>query len=162
MYLSSYAELYDMSNVSLRFGNVFGPRSSHGVIFDFFQKLKRDKNKLIIFGNGKQRKSYLFIQDCVEGFIKAMQEKSDKFQSYNIAGDTTNSVIEIADLVTKELDISPSYEFTGGDRGWKGDVRIGELDTKKLQNLGWKPRFSTKKGISLYIDWLKTTYGWIY
>jgi UDP-glucose 4-epimerase len=155
MYLSSFSHLYGMKTTSIRIGNVFGERSTHGVIFDFFNKLKKNPNILQILGNGKQTKSYLYIKDCVHGFIFASSREGDTFEAFNMAAKPTKSVDEIADAISKELNIKPTYEYSGGERGWKGDVIKGEIDCSKLESLGWIQNYSFEEGLSNYINWLK-------
>ena len=155
MYMRSYSHLYDMKTTSMRFGNVFGERSTHGVMFDFFNKLKNNPDSLIILGNGKQRKSYLYVEDCVNGILVAASRNGNTFEAYNLAAQPTKSVDDIADLMSMQLNIKPIYKYTGGDRGWKGDVIKGEIDSSKIEMLGWKQQFSFEAGMHNYINWLK-------
>lgn len=155
MYLGSYSHLYGMKTTSMRFGNVFGERSTHGVIYDFFNKLRKNPDILEILGNGKQTKSYLYIKDCVNGFLFATSRSGDTFEAFNMAAQPTQSVDEIADAISKELEIKPVYEYTGGERGWKGDVIKGEIDCSKLEELGWNQKYSFEEGLHNYVNWLK-------
>ncbi len=152
MYLRSYASLYSMKTTSLRFGNIFGPGSTHGVMYDFYRKLKNNPDTMQILGDGNQKKSYLYIDDCIDGFILAASRSDSGFQEYNLSGVNSVSVTEIAELVSKYMGLSPRFEYTGGDRGWRGDVRFGAMDTNKIKQLGWKQRTSFEKGVSMYIQ----------
>ncbi len=156
MYLRSYSHLYAMKTTSMRFGNVFGERSTHGVMFDFFNKLKITPGSLKILGNGKQTKSYLYVKDCVDGFLFAASREGNTFEAYNMAAQSTKSVDEIAEKMSKQLNLNPIYKYTGGDRGWKGDVIKGEIDSSKLEKLGWRQKYSFEDGMHNYIKWLKT------
>jgi len=155
MYLKSYAVLYGIKTTSMRFGNVYGPRSGHGVMFDFYHKLHEDPATLEILGNGLQEKSYLYISDCVSGFLHATSRESSGFAPFNMAAKPPVSVNEIADLMAELLGIEPEYHYTGGDRGWKGDVRKGELDVTALKRLGWSQKVPIKEGMRRYIEWLE-------
>lgn len=158
MYLSSYSHLYGLKCTSLRFGNVFGERSTHGVIHDFYKKLLRNPKTLKILGDGNQMKSYLYIKDCINGFITSATRKSDGFEAYNMAATPPMSVIKIADVMSRILKISPEYQYTGGKGGWKGDVTKGELDCSKLMKLGWQQSYDFNDALGRYLDWLKHHY----
>lgn len=155
MYLSSYSHLYNMKCTSLRFGNVFGERSTHGVMYDFYHKLQENQKQLIILGDGKQKKSYLFISDCIDGFIVAATRFGDGFEAFNLASDSPVDVTTIANLMTNELGLDPEFIYTGGSRGWKGDVTFGSIDSSKLISKGWHVEISIVEGIKRYINWLK-------
>ncbi|MCY3413982.1 MAG: NAD-dependent epimerase/dehydratase family protein [Candidatus Heimdallarchaeota archaeon] len=161
MYLRSYASLYDMKTTSLRFGNIFGPGSEHGVMYDFFMKLKTNPAELTILGDGTQTKSYLFIEDCINGFIVASDRASRGFEEFNLSGNKPVDVTKIAELIAKALNIDPEFHYTGGDRGWIGDVRKGGLKTSKIEKLGWKQQTSFEDGVTIYVEWLKENFGWI-
>ena len=154
MYLSAYAHSYGMDCTSLRLANVIGPRSRHGVVWDFFHKLRRNPRELEIFGDGRQEKSYLHVSDVVDAFILAA-EKTKGFEAYNVANDGTLTVRRIAELVSEAMGLSPKFKFTGGERGWTGDVRRIVLDSSKLRALGWAPRLSQEEAVLDYLRWLK-------
>lgn len=159
VYMMSYSSCYNMSCVSLRYANMFGPRSTHGVVHDFFNKLKQDPKKLNILGDGKQVKSYLYITDCVEATLLATEKANNKgsYEAYNIGSSEKLEVDEIARIVVDELKI-PNVEFayTGGRQGWIGDVTEMLLDTKRIKGLGWKPQVDVREGIRRYVKWLKS------
>lgn len=158
MYLSSYSYLYGIKCTSLRFGNVFGKGSTHGVIHDFFLKLQNDPSSLEILGNGKQSKSYLNIADCIRGFVIASSRPTQGFEAFNMAGFPPLTVDTIADKICEILNIDPKYMYTGDKGGWKGDVVKGELDCAKLKDLGWKPLIKFEEGLKDYLVWLATIY----
>ncbi|HNT60748.1 MAG TPA: NAD-dependent epimerase/dehydratase family protein [Candidatus Bilamarchaeaceae archaeon] len=155
-YLSSYAKCYGMKSTVLRFANIYGPRGRHGVLFDFYSKLKKNPKKLEILGDGGQRKSYIHVTDCVLGIMAAKEAQKRAFEIYNIGSRSQMSVKEIATFVSGEMGLSPKFEFAGGERGWVGDVRSMFLDPSKLEKTGWKPKISFEEGLKGYFAWLKT------
>lgn len=158
-YLSSYSALFKMSCVSLRYGNIFGPRSTHGVIYDFFHKLKKNPEELEILGNGKQEKSYLYIDDCIKASLIAAEKAKKGFISYNISSNTTIKVIDIAKIVIDEMGLkNVKLKFTGGKRGWPGDVVKIFPDVRKIESLGFRPKVSLECGIRKYIRYLEENY----
>ena len=160
MYLSSYANSYGFTAIALRYANIFGPRSNHGVIYDFYFKLKKNPDELVILGNGKQNKSYLYISDCIDASLTVTQHVARGFEPYNIGSEAQITVSDIAKIVVDELGLpSVSFKYTGGDRGWVGDVPISLPDLKKIKKLGWLPKISPEEGIRKYVQWLKRYYG---
>ncbi len=155
-YASSYAHTYGIKSTVLRFANVFGPRSNHGVMFDFYQKLKRDPKKLEILGNGKQEKSYFYVSDCVSATMSAFRGQKAAFEAYNAGTRDKHTADEIARLVGSEMGLSPEFTYTGGDRGWAGDVRLMLLDCSKLEKTGWSAKIGFEQGMKLYVDWLRS------
>lgn len=155
-YLSAYAASYGITAVSLRYANIFGPRSTHGVMVDFYHKLKKDSKKLEILGDGKQIKSYLYITDCIEASLTAAKSVEKGYEAFNIGTDSWMSVKEIADIITNELGLKKiKYDYTGGEAGWTGDVYKMLLSIDKMKTLGWTPKVSTEEGIREYIRWLE-------
>ena len=159
-YMMAYSSCYGMSCISLRYANIFGERSNHGVVHDFFVKLKRDPLKLEILGDGRQKKSYVYISDCVEASILAAEAGSRKeFEAFNIGSSEQVEVNQIARLVTEQLGISSvDFSYSGGKAGWIGDVTDMLLDTTRIRNLGWETKVDTKEGIRRYVSWLKQKY----
>jgi len=155
-YLSAYASSYGITAVSLRYANIFGPRSTHGVMIDFYNKLKKDSKKLEILGDGKQIKSYLYITDCIEASLLAAKSVTKGYEAFNIGTESWTTVKQIADTITDELGLKKvKYTYTGGEAGWTGDVFKMLLSIEKLKKLGWTPKVSTEEGIHQYIRWLK-------
>jgi UDP-glucose 4-epimerase len=153
-FISSYAHTYDIQSCVLRFANIFGPRSNHGVMFDFFHKLKKDPTKLEILGNGKQEKSYLYISDTISATIAAFEKQNNIYDVFNVGSREKRTVDEIAELVSKTGNWKPETQYTGTPRGWVGDVKLMQLDISKLEKLGWKQNVSFEDGVNLYIKWL--------
>lgn len=157
VYMMSNSSCYNMSCVSLRYANIFGPRSNHGVVHDFFQKIRKDPERLEILGDGKQMKSYLYITDCIEASLLATEKRVQReFVAFNIGSAEQLQVNEIAKIVIDELGISGiELKYTGGRQGWVGDVTDMLLDTKKIRDLGWQPTVDVREGIRRYVAWLR-------
>ena len=159
MYCSAYAKSYGINIVSCRLANIFGPRSNRGVMFDFYTKLKRDPKQLIILGDGGQKKSYLYIDDCVEAAIFLEEQDITGFDYFNIGSEEWITVVEIADIIVKKLGLREvKYYFTGGDRGWIGDVPRMMLEIDKIKRRGWSPKVKVRDGINRFIDYLLEKY----
>ena len=155
MYISAYCACYGLCGVSLRYANIIGPRSLHGVIFDFYQKLKNEPRNLQILGDGKQKKSYMDVSDCIDASLYATERVESGFNIFNIGSEEWVTVNYIAKIVISELklrDVELSY--TGGEQGWTGDVPLMLLDISKLKSLGWKPKMRIDEAIRRYVKWL--------
>jgi UDP-glucose 4-epimerase len=140
--IASYAYMFDLRGYAFRFGNVVGRRQTHGVGFDFIRRLLRDPTQLRILGDGKQSKSYVHVSDVVSAVLLAGEKCSRPFEVFNVASGDYITVTEIADLAGRCLDLpkgSVRYDYTGSDRGWKGDVPIVRLNIAKIRGLGWQP-----------------------
>ncbi len=127
-----------------RFANIVG-RRCHGIIPDFIEKLLENPNKLEILGDGNQKKSYLHIADCIQAIISIVENGEQTI--YNIGSGDTISVTEIAEIVSKEMGLNPRFEYTGGKRGWKGDVTKMLLSIEKIKSTGWNPQNNSKESI---------------
>ncbi|MDB2262049.1 NAD-dependent epimerase/dehydratase family protein [Halorubrum ezzemoulense] len=145
--LSTYAHSYDFTVWVFRFANIVGPHQRGTVIPDFIQKLADDPSELTILGNGRQEKSYLHVTECVDAIQHVIETTADDLNTYNLGTRTTTSVTEIADIVSDELELDPTYSFTGGDRGWTGDVPKMRLSIEKLSALGWEPTLSSHEAV---------------
>ena len=156
-YISSYASTYGIKGVVLRLVNIFGPPSTHGVMFDFYKKLQANPERLEILGNGKQSKSYLYISDCIDAIMLASEKQKKIYDYFNVGSEEMTDVNEIANAMCSVLEVKPKFEYTGGVRGWKGDVVKMLLSSKKIEKLGWKKKVNLKEGIRRYIEWLRTT-----
>ena len=154
--ICSYCHTFDMETIIYRFANVVGARATHGVIYDFIKKLQANREKLEILGDGKQRKSYLYIDDCIDAIFHTLERWKNKIEIYNIGSLDSIEVKEIADIVSKEMNAKPEYYFTGGigGRGWRGDVKFMMLDITKIVQTGWRPKYSSRKAVELAAKWL--------
>lgn len=157
MYLSAYASSYGLKIASLRFANIYGPGSGHGVMYDFYHKLQKDPTRLQILGDGKQSKSYLFVSDCIDACTlvgeRLGQLKAGTFEYFNLGPRTCETVTDLATIMVDLMGLKGvAFEYTGGERGWTGDVVKNLLETSKIEQLGWKPRVGFKEGIKRYLD----------
>ena len=151
--VQAYSEAYGIKSYIFRFVSILGPRYTHGHIIDFFKKLKKNKNRLKILGDGNQKKSYLHIKDCVSAILHVIDKKiNNKVNIYNLGTDETITVKESAKIICNYLNLKPKIYYTGGIRGWIGDVPVIKLKTQKIKSTGWKPKYSIKNSI---IDTLK-------
>jgi UDP-glucose 4-epimerase len=148
-FISSYCHTYDIKAWMFRFANVVGNRCTHGVIPDFVNKLKKDPDLLEILGDGNQEKSFFDVKDCVNGLIEVPKlDKNIIVESYNLANNETIKVKDLAKIVVDEMGLNNTkYEFTGGDRGWIGDVPVTILSIDKAKKLGWTPKISGEEAI---------------
>jgi Nucleoside-diphosphate-sugar epimerases len=148
----SYSHLYGFRSASLRYANIIGPRSRHGVIYDFLKKLSLDRTKLEILGDGTQRKSYLYIEDAVRATLMVEESLSSPYDVFNVGNEDWITVREIAQVVAEVASLNPTFVFSGGTedgRGWKGDVKFMLLDSRKLKGLGWSPTLSSAEAVRL-------------
>jgi UDP-glucose 4-epimerase len=157
-YMGSYSASYGMKCTSLRYANIYGERSTRGVIPDFYKKLEKNPRELEILGDGKQDKSYLHISDCVSATLTAWNKQKVQYDVFNVGSKKKITVDEIARLMCRELGLKPKFEYTGTPRGWAGDIRLMLMDTTKLEKLGWKERVSFQVGVKAYIKWLSQNY----
>lgn len=147
--ISSYVSMCDMNAVVFRFPNVIGPRLTHGAVFDFIRKLRNNPKELEILGNGTQCKPYIYVLDLVEAIVKLTENFNVGEEVYNISveGEGT-TVTHIAEIVVEVLDLSDvEFKYTGGDRGWKGDVPRFSYDISKVLSTGWKPRHTSDESV---------------
>jgi len=149
--ISSYCYNYGIEGTIVRFANVIGKRSNHGVIWDFIHKLKKNPKHLEVLGDGTQMKSYVHIDDCVLGILDSLNFTKNKVDVFNIGNDDQLDVLSIANIVSKQMELSDAQIVLSGGtsdgRGWIGDVKKMKLDISKLKSLGWKPNFSSKSAV---------------
>ncbi|UHH26163.1 NAD-dependent epimerase/dehydratase family protein [Halobacterium noricense] len=160
--ISTYANSYGIQSWVYRFANIVGPRQRGNVVPDFIEKLLDDPETLEILGDGRQEKSYLHVEECVDAMTHVVEhagehsspsnrtesdDAADDYYVYNLGTRTTTSVNRIADIVADELGVDPDYEYTGGDRGWTGDVPKMRLSIEKLSALGWEPSQSSDEAV---------------
>jgi UDP-glucose 4-epimerase len=153
--IAAYCYMFDLTACVFRFGNVVGPRQTHGVGFDFVRRLLRDPTKLEILGDGNQSKSYVHVEDVIDAVLLAAAEAPRPFATYNVATGDYVTVREIAALATEVLGIDPGttkFVFGGGDRGWRGDVPVVRLNTDRIRALGWANARSTREAISASLE----------
>jgi UDP-glucose 4-epimerase len=154
--ICSYVHMFGMSGCVFRFGNVVGPRQTHGVGFDFARRLldarARGDNPVVlkILGDGRQSKSYVHVSDIVRAVMSAHEQTEKPFEAYNVATGDYITVTEIAELAVQCVGLpraGVTFEYTGGDRGWKGDVPVVRLDTRRIRGLAWQNRMDTREAL---------------
>jgi len=146
--ISAFCGTFDFQAWIFRFANVVGIRGTHGVIVDFIDKLKKNPKELEILGDGKQQKPYLYVSDVVEGMIYGFEKSNDKINLFNLGCDSNTTVTKIAEMVVEEMGLkSVKFKYTGGKRGWPGDVPRFQLDAKKIKKLGWKERYTSDDAV---------------
>ena len=149
--IAAYCHMFELTGRVFRFANVVGPRQTHGVGYDFIRRLKTDPVRLRILGDGSQKKSYIHVEDVLAAMRLADERACGNYDVFNVATDDYLTVAEIADLAVEVSGLSPrdvKYEFTGGDRGWKGDVPIVRFDCSKIKALGWTARRTSAEAVS--------------
>ena len=146
----SYSHTFEMQSWVFRFANIVGPRGTHGVIPDFIEKLKKDSSRLEILGDGKQTKPYLAVQDCVDAILYAVENSNEEVNLFNLGTDGWTSVVRIAEIVIEECGLEDvDLFFTGGERGWVGDVPRIKLSIDKIKNLGWRPKYNSEEAVRM-------------
>lgn len=155
--ISAFCGTFDFQSWIYRFANVVGVRGTHGVIVDFIDKLTKNPKELEILGNGKQQKPYLYVTDCVEGILFGFNHSYEPVNIFNLGCDTNTTVTRIAEIVIEEMGLNNvKLKYTGGKRGWRGDVPRFQLDVKRINKLGWKASFSSDESVrKAVIDLLK-------
>jgi len=154
-FIMSYSHTFGMKAVIYRFANIVGPRSTHGVIYDFIMKLKRNPKELEILGDGTQTKSYLYVEDCVDAIMFGYENRRNDVEIFNIGSEDWINVRRIADIVVEEMGLkNVSYRFTGGKRGWKGDVPKMLLSIEKIKDYGWRPKHNSEESVRLTARYL--------
>jgi UDP-glucose 4-epimerase len=147
--IASYCAMFGMTGRAFRFGNVVGSRQTHGVGLDFLRRLRKDRERLRILGDGSQSKPYIHVSDVVQAMMLADEKARDGFDVYNVATEDGLRVDEIARLALRCVSVEGSVmlEYTGGDRGWKGDVPVVRLRTEKIRALGWQPGLCSREAM---------------
>lgn len=146
--ITSYCHTFDLKSWIFRFANIVGERSTHGIIVDFINKLRNNPSSLEILGDGQQRKSYLHVSDCVDAIMYAVKNSHEMANIFNIGSNDTINSTEIGEIVVSEMGLKDvAFSYTGGKRGWKGDVPRMLLSIETLQKLGWKPLHNSKSSV---------------
>ncbi len=148
--IASYCAMFGLQACVFRFGNVVGARQTHGVGFDFIRRLRTQPGRLQILGDGRQSKSYIHVEDVIEAVLLAHRVSTKNFSVYNVATGDYITVTEIAKLAIEATGLAEDevcLEYTGGDRGWKGDVPVVRLNTDRIRDLGWKCKRNTRQAM---------------
>lgn len=152
--IQAYAEGYGMQGFIFRFVSIMGERYSHGHVIDFYRKLKKDPSKLEVLGNGKQKKSYLYVGDCVDAIFLCLEKCQDKINIFNLGTDEIFEVNDSIKVIVEAMNLKPSLEYTGGERGWVGDNPHIHLDISKMRSIGWEPKLNIKEAVERTISYL--------
>jgi UDP-glucose 4-epimerase len=153
--IQAYCEGFGFEAHIFRFVSILGERYSHGHVFDFYRSLAADPGVLRVLGNGRQRKSYLYVQDCLDAMFCAIDKARDRINVFNLGTDQVCEVNDSIGWITGYLGVNPQLTYTGGDRGWVGDNPLIFLDTAKIRSLGWRPKLSIRDGIIRTLDYLR-------
>jgi UDP-glucose 4-epimerase len=153
--VSAYSHLFGIQAWIFRFSNVAGDRMDHGVIFDFIQKLRKNPKEIEILGDGRQEKPFFLVEDCIEGMIYAFlnsnfEDPDRQYEVYNLGCDSFTSVTKIAQIVIEEMGLKDvKFKYTGGKRGWPGDVPIVHFNIDKMKKLGWQPKHTSDEAVRI-------------
>ena len=153
-FIEAYSEAFGIQAFLFRFVSLLGNRYSHGHIIDFCRQLRRDPHYLRVLGNGKQRKSYLDIADCIEGMLLALENCRAKINIFNLGTDEYCEVDDSIRWICEEMQVTPRIEYSGGDRGWIGDNPFIFLDCSAIRTLGWQPKLSIREGVVKTVRYL--------
>jgi len=139
--ICSYCHMFEMTGLVFRFANVVGPKQTHGVGYDFVRRLRENPTVLRILGDGTQSKSYIHVDDILDAMFLVGETSTEEYDCFNVATEDYITVKQIADIVAEQMGLKKvQYEFTGGDRGWRGDVPVVRFNLKKIHTLGWRPK----------------------
>jgi UDP-glucose 4-epimerase len=153
--IEAYCEGFGFQSWIFRFVSILGERYTHGHVFDFYKKLLSDPDNLEVLGNGRQRKSYLYVEDCVDAILLAVEKSGEKVNIFNLGTDEYCEVNDSIRWICDYLNVSPTLVYSGGDRGWIGDNPFIFLDCSKIKGLGWKHRYTIKEGIIKTLGYLE-------
>ena len=153
--ITAYCEGFGFQGWIFRFVSVLGERYTHGHVFDFYKSLSADPTRLRVLGNGHQRKSYMYVRDCVDAMLLAVDKAREKVNIFNLGIDDHCEVLDSVRWITEHLGLKPELSFSGGDRGWVGDNPVIYLDTRKIRALGWQPKVCIREGVIRTVEWLR-------
>jgi UDP-glucose 4-epimerase len=153
--IAAYSEGFGFQSYIFRFVSILGERYTHGHVFDFYKKIKLDPLNLDVLGNGSQRKSYLYVQDCIDAIFLALEKSHEKVNIFNLGADAYCEINDSVQWICEDLGVKPTLHYLGGDRGWIGDNPFIYLDTKKIHALGWQSKFSIKEGVIKTLEYFK-------
>jgi len=154
--IQAYCEGFGFQSWIFRFVSILGERYTHGHVVDFYRSLRADPSRLRVLGNGRQRKSYLYVQDCIDAILVALDRATEKVNVLNLGTEECCEVNDSIEWIIRALGVSPILDYTGGDRGWIGDNHFIFLDTARIRALGWKPKLTIREGILRTLDYLRS------
>lgn len=152
--IQAYCEAYDMQSWIFRFVSILGPRYSHGHVIDFYNQLLEHPDTLDILGDGKQRKSYLHVSDCIDAMLHATCWSLNKINIFNLGTNETITVNDSIKIICNYMNVTPTLNYSGGSRGWIGDNPLIYLDTTKIRSLDWKPKYTIEESIINTVHYL--------
>ena len=158
--IQAYCEGFGFQAYIFRFVSILGERYTHGHVFDFYQSLKSNPDELRVLGDGHQRKSYLYVQDCIDAILVAIERAQDKVNIFNLGTDEFCEVNNSIGWITSHLGVTPKLTYTGGKRGWIGDSPFIFLDCSKIRALGWQPKLSIRDGVIRTLEYLQEN-SWV-
>ncbi|MGC9219615.1 MAG: NAD-dependent epimerase/dehydratase family protein [Athalassotoga sp.] len=151
-FISSYSYMNNIQSWIVRFPNVVGERTTHGVIHDFIAKLRNNPSELEILGNGKQRKPYIYVKDLVEAIFFIYENSKDRLNYFNVGVEDQTTVDEIAQIICEEMGLrNVKFKYTGGNVGWKGDIPEFKYDLSKIHSLGWKANYLSNEAVKIAV-----------
>ncbi|HEX7155399.1 MAG TPA: NAD-dependent epimerase/dehydratase family protein [Thermoanaerobaculia bacterium] len=153
--VQAFSEAYGFRSFIFRFVSILGERYTHGHVYDFVKSLRDDPSTLRVLGNGRQRKSYLYVHDCIDAILTAVNVSQERMNIFNLGTDEYCEVTDSVGWITERLGLAPQLEFTGGERGWVGDSPFIFLDCARIRALGWKPALTVREGVLKTVDYLQ-------
>jgi UDP-glucose 4-epimerase len=153
--IAAYCHGFGFQSYIFRFVSILGERYTHGHVFDFYQKLLMNPHWIEVLGNGQQRKSYLYVQDCIEAMLLVIERASEAISVFNLGTEEYCTVDESLGWICAQLGLDPHRSYTGGERGWVGDNPFIFLDTRKIRTLGWQPRLAIRQGVLRTVEYLQ-------
>jgi UDP-glucose 4-epimerase len=159
--IAAYAEGFGIKANIFRFVSILGERYTHGHVFDFYKQLKTHPERLDVLGNGRQRKSYLYVQDCVSAILTAIETTTEPVTILNLGADEYCEVGDSIGWICERLGVQPQIRYAGGERGWVGDSPFIFLDCGRMRGLGWKPKLSIREGVIRTVDFLQDN-EWVF
>jgi UDP-glucose 4-epimerase len=159
--IAAYVEGYGLRGYIFRFVSLLGERYTHGHVFDFVRSLLADPSQLHVLGDGRQRKSYLYVGDCVDAMLTALERADGKLNILNLGTDEYCNVTDSAGWIAARLGCNPRLSYSGGDRGWIGDNPFTFVDPRRMRELGWQPKLAIREAVERTVDWL-TENQWVF
>jgi UDP-glucose 4-epimerase len=153
--IAAYSEGFGIQSQIFRFVSIMGERYTHGHVLDFYRQLLEHPAELQVLGNGRQRKSYLYVQDCIDAMLLATQAASARVSIFNLGTDEYCEVNDSISWISEHLGVNPRLEYSGGDRGWIGDNPFIFLDCARIRTLGWKPRLTIREAVIRTLEFLQ-------
>ncbi|MDE3076977.1 MAG: NAD-dependent epimerase/dehydratase family protein [Chloroflexota bacterium] len=153
--ISAYCTGFGLKALIFRFVSILGERYTHGHVFDFYEKLRENPHSIEILGDGRQKKSYLYVQDCIDAMLLSLERTHDRVSIYNLGTDEYCAVDDSLSWICTELGVDPERRYTGGQRGWVGDSPFIFLDCSRMRALGWKPNLSVRSAVLRTLNYLR-------